>query len=142
MYRQWFRLTKSLHRASPTASLTCCRTRPIQIITVIVCIDYFTVSFVFDGVNMSGDIYSADPFLYIILNGLVEVPGYSLTAPIVSRWGRKMPTVLSYVLSGIILAVVAFTPAGDTLYICLNKGFHYSDLKIVNQCTLWMSPSN
>ncbi|KAK8381988.1 hypothetical protein O3P69_015172 [Scylla paramamosain] len=86
-------------------------TRAIQVITAVVCIDFFVVSFVFDGLNYSGDIYSADPFLYIILNGLVEVPGYSLTAPIVDRWGRKMPTVLSYVLSGVIIFVIAFIPS-------------------------------
>lgn len=76
--------------------------------------DYFVVSFVFDGLNYSGDIYSADPFLYIILNGLVEVPGYSVTAPIVDRWGRKMPTVVSYGLSGVIIFVIAFIPPGNT----------------------------
>ncbi|XP_045137667.1 organic cation transporter protein-like [Portunus trituberculatus] len=85
-------------------------TRAIQVITAVICIDYFVVSFVFDGLNYSGDIYSADPFLYIILNGLVEVPGYSVTAPIVDRWGRKMPTVVSYILSGVVIFVIAFIP--------------------------------
>lgn len=75
------------------------------------CIDYFAVTFVFDGLNMSGDIYSADPFLYLVLNGLVELPGYTLSAPIITRWGRKMPTVWSYVLSGVVLAVVSFIPS-------------------------------
>ncbi|KAK8382355.1 hypothetical protein O3P69_015349 [Scylla paramamosain] len=85
-------------------------TRATQVITAVICIDFFVVSFVFDGLNYSGDIYNADPFLYIILNGLVEVPSYSFTALIVHRWGRKMPTVVSYVLSGVIIFVIAFIP--------------------------------
>ncbi|XP_045137877.1 organic cation transporter protein-like isoform X1 [Portunus trituberculatus] len=85
-------------------------TRAIQVITAVVCIDFFVVAFVFDGLNYSGDIYSADPFLYIILNGLVEVPSYTLTVPIVGRWGRRIPTVVSYILSGVIIFMVAFIP--------------------------------
>lgn len=86
------------------------KTRPIQLITLVVCFDYFSVSLVFDGLNMSGDAYSADPFLYLVLSGLVEVPGYSLTAPIIDRWGRKFPTAISYFLCGAVITVLAFIP--------------------------------
>lgn len=120
--------------------LSCHSTRAIRVITAVVCIDYFVVSFVFDGLNYSGDIYSADPFLYIILNGLVEVPGYSLTAPIVDRWGRKIPTVVSYVLSGVVIFVIAFIPPGNgLLFISLDKNLVlFINVKCVKPC--WPMP--
>ncbi|KAG0715484.1 Solute carrier family 22 member 5 [Chionoecetes opilio] len=86
------------------------RTRPIQIITVVICIDYFSVSLVFDGLNMSGDSYTSDPFLYLVLSGLVEIPAYVLAAPVIDRWGRRLPTILSFVLCGVIFTMVAFIP--------------------------------
>ncbi|XP_042242883.1 organic cation transporter protein-like [Homarus americanus] len=85
-------------------------TRAITIVTLVMCFDYFVVSLVFDGLNLSGDNYSADPFLYIVLGGLMEVPGYSLTALIINRWGRRTPTALSYILCGLVILVLTFIP--------------------------------
>ncbi|KAK4320905.1 hypothetical protein Pmani_008278 [Petrolisthes manimaculis] len=95
-------------RAVPVPNLL--KNRAIATITTLVCLDYFVVSLVFDGLNMSGDIYSADPFLYLVLSGLVEVPGYSLTAPLIDRCGRKIPTVVSYLLCGVVMLALAFIP--------------------------------
>ncbi|XP_063863781.1 kinesin-like protein KIFC1 isoform X3 [Scylla paramamosain] len=86
-------------------------TRAIRIITAVVCIDYFAVSFVFDGLNLGGDNYISDPFLYITLSGMIEIPGYLLAAPIINRWGRRIPTVLSFVLGGVAITVTAFIPS-------------------------------
>ncbi|KAK4327425.1 hypothetical protein Pmani_002089 [Petrolisthes manimaculis] len=95
-------------RAVPVPNLL--KNRAIATITTLVCLDYFVVSLVFDGLNMSGDIYSADPFLYLVLSGLVEVPGYSLTAPLIDRCGRKIPTVVCYLLCGVVMLALAFIP--------------------------------
>ncbi|XP_045137875.1 organic cation transporter protein-like isoform X2 [Portunus trituberculatus] len=85
-------------------------TRAIRIITVVVCIDYFAVSFVFDGLNLSGDDYISDPFLYMTLSGMIEIPGYLLATPIIDRWGRRLPTVLSFLLCGVAIAVIVVIP--------------------------------
>ncbi|KAK4300863.1 hypothetical protein Pmani_026938 [Petrolisthes manimaculis] len=95
-------------RAVPIPNLF--KNRAIATITTFVCLDYFVVSLVFDGLNMSGDIYSADPFLYLVLSGLVEVPGYSLTAPLIDRCGRKIPTAVCYLLCGVVILALAFIP--------------------------------
>ncbi|XP_053640597.2 organic cation transporter protein isoform X2 [Cherax quadricarinatus] len=86
--------------------------RVITVVTVIVCLDYFTASLVFDGLNLSGDNYSADPFLYIVLGGLMEVPGYTITGPIIDRWGRRVPTALSFIICSILLLTLTFIPSG------------------------------
>ncbi|ROT74837.1 hypothetical protein C7M84_006644 [Penaeus vannamei] len=59
---------------------------------------------------LSGSNYSADPFIYIVLGGLMEIPGFSLTAPIINRFGRKWPTIWGYVLSGIAILLLVFIP--------------------------------
>lgn len=85
-------------------------TRAITTITAVVCLDFFAVSLVFDGLNLSGANFSADPFLYIILGGLMEVPGYSLTAPLIQRFGRRWPTSASYLICGVFILALAFIP--------------------------------
>ncbi|KAK3886465.1 hypothetical protein Pcinc_009336 [Petrolisthes cinctipes] len=97
-------------RAVPVPNLL--KNRAIATITTLLCLDYFVVSLVFDGLNMSGDNYSADPFLYLVLSGLVEVPGYSLTAPLIDRCGRKIPTAVCYLLCGVVILALAFIPPG------------------------------
>lgn len=96
-----------------TVICSCVRNRVIATITTMVCLDFFVVSLVFDGLNMSGDNYSADPFLYLVLSGLVEAPGYSLTAPLIDRFGRRIPTSLGYLLCGVVIFALAFIPPGE-----------------------------
>ncbi|ROT75799.1 putative organic cation transporter protein-like [Penaeus vannamei] len=60
--------------------------------------------------SLSGSNFSADPFIYIVLGGLMEIPGFSLTAPIINRFGRKWPTIWGYVLSGIAILLLVFIP--------------------------------
>ena len=93
----------------------------MRIITIVICIDYFAASFVFDGLNLSGDNFTSNLFLYIALSGLAEVPSYTLTVPIINRWGRRMPAVVFFLLCGIIVSVITFIPPGDLLYVCPNK---------------------
>ncbi|XP_047493114.1 organic cation transporter protein-like isoform X2 [Penaeus chinensis] len=87
-----------------------CRTRPMRIITFIFSLNLFISALVFCGLSLSGANYSADPFIYIVLGGLMEVPGYSLTAPLINRVGRKWPTIWGYVLSGIAILLLVFIP--------------------------------
>ncbi|XP_068202675.1 organic cation transporter protein-like isoform X1 [Palaemon carinicauda] len=86
----------------------------ISVITSILCWSLFTVSLVFDGLNLSGDIYSADPFLYIILGGLVEIPGYTLSVPVIQRFGRRIPTAVNYFFCGVLILVAIVIPPNIT----------------------------
>ncbi|XP_045622952.1 organic cation transporter protein isoform X2 [Procambarus clarkii] len=114
-------MEESRKRCSCSPSLpSLISTRAVTLVTVVVCLDFFAVSLVFDGLNLSGDNYSADPFLYIILGGLMEVPGYSLTAPIIDRWGRKIPTAVSYILCGLLLLLLAFIPSGSGSWVVVS----------------------
>ncbi|XP_069991073.1 organic cation transporter protein [Penaeus vannamei] len=87
-----------------------CRTRSLRIINFIFSLNHFISELVFYGLSLSGSNFSADPFIYIVLGGLMEIPGFSLTAPIINRFGRKWPTIWGYVLSGIAILLLVFIP--------------------------------
>lgn len=87
-----------------------CRTRSLRIINFIFSLNHFISELVFYGLSLSGSNFSADPFIYIVLGGLMEIPGFSLTAPIINRFGRKWPTIWGYVLSGVAILLLVFIP--------------------------------
>lgn len=93
---------------------TLCSTRPIRVNSVIFSLNLFISALVFGGLNLSGANYSADPFAYTVLGGLMEVPGYSLTAPLINRVGRKWPTILGYFFSGAAIFLLVFVPSDMT----------------------------
>lgn len=108
---------------------TTLRTREIRIITVVTCVDYFSSALVFYGLNLNGTNFSADPFVYMILGGLMEVPSYSLTAPIIARFGRKKPIVLGYFISGVSILALAFIPLSK-LYCSGTSSLWQFDVKL------------
>ncbi|XP_068227224.1 organic cation transporter protein-like isoform X2 [Palaemon carinicauda] len=91
-----------------------CSTRKITLITVFMCVDYFIVATVFYGLSLNGTNFSADPFLYMVLTGLMEIPAYSITAPVIQRFGRKKSTVFGFCVSGVSLLALAFIPEDVT----------------------------
>ena len=73
---------------------------------------YFITALVFTGLNLSGSTFSANPFLYMVMAGMMELPGYSLTVPIVNRWGRKVPLMIAYFICGVSILSIVLVPAG------------------------------
>ncbi|KAG0718398.1 Solute carrier family 22 member 8 [Chionoecetes opilio] len=88
------------------------RTPRLRLVTIILSLKFFLVSLIFYGMSLNAVNYSADPFLYMALSGVVEVPAYTLTAPIVAKFGRKGPSIAYYFVSGVVILAVAFIPAG------------------------------
>lgn len=69
-------------------------------------------SMVYYGLSVSAVSLNVDPFVYMVLSGLMEMPSYTLTAPIISKWGRRLPTALGYALCGAVMFALTFTPKG------------------------------
>ncbi|XP_068234213.1 organic cation transporter protein-like [Palaemon carinicauda] len=86
------------------------RTPKLRRITCILYVDYLIVNFVYYGLSLNGGNLSDDPFLFMALSGLMEVPAYSLPVPIVSRFGRRVPGSVSFLLSGVTLLAVSPLP--------------------------------
>ncbi|KAK8374445.1 hypothetical protein O3P69_012043 [Scylla paramamosain] len=84
----------------------------LRIITLCIYVDFLMVGMVYFGLSLSGTNISENPFVYMVLSGVMEVPAYSLTIPIVHRYGRKRTLSVLFVISGIILLCLAFSSAG------------------------------
>ncbi|KAG0720106.1 Organic cation transporter protein [Chionoecetes opilio] len=90
------------------------KSHKIRVVILALTVNFFVSSLVYWGLSLSGTVYSSDPFLYMVLSGLMEVPSYSLTVPIIKKWGRKSPTMIGYVICGVVIISLAFIPADMT----------------------------
>ncbi|XP_071547413.1 organic cation transporter protein-like isoform X2 [Panulirus ornatus] len=86
-------------------------TPKMRFVTAMLSINLFLASLVYSGLILSGNSYSSDPFLYIIISGLMEIPAYTVAAPIINRWGRKTPSILGYLVTGASVLCLAFVPS-------------------------------
>ena len=68
---------------------------------------------VYYGLSLSGSNISDDPYLYMVLMGLMEVPAYSLIGFVLERFGRKPITSVSFFFASVVLLTLAVTPAGE-----------------------------
>ncbi|XP_071547679.1 organic cation transporter protein-like [Panulirus ornatus] len=86
------------------------RAPKMRLITLVLCVCHFMVSMSFYGMSLSTSSYSTDPFLHMALAGLMEVPGYTLMAPIVAQLGRKWPTIICFIISGTVMLAITYIP--------------------------------
>uniref|UniRef100_A0A0P4WAT3 Major facilitator superfamily (MFS) profile domain-containing protein n=1 Tax=Scylla olivacea TaxID=85551 RepID=A0A0P4WAT3_SCYOL len=86
--------------------------KDITVITLVIALCYFCVALVYDGLNLAGDLYSDNLYLYLVLGGLAEVPGIVLAAPLVHRLGRKAPVVACLLGCGVVNIAISFLQAG------------------------------
>lgn len=86
----------------------------MSLITCVIFFVFFGLALVFDGINLSGELYSNDIFLYLVLLGVVEVPAILLCAPAINRFGRKLPLVASCFVCGLVVLGLTFVPAGES----------------------------
>ncbi|XP_064102946.1 organic cation transporter protein-like [Macrobrachium nipponense] len=86
------------------------RTTKLRKITAIMYVNFLVLNMVYYGLSLSGGNLSNDPYVFMALSGLMEIPAYSLTIPIVSRFGRRIPGVGSFLLSGLMLLSLIPTP--------------------------------
>lgn len=70
------------------------------------------VSMVFYGISLNAVNFSVNPFLYMALGGVMEIPAYTLTVPIVEYWGRRIPSAAFYFIAGASILALAVVPAG------------------------------
>ncbi|XP_071547611.1 organic cation transporter protein-like [Panulirus ornatus] len=88
------------------------RTPKLRSISLVMCLMFFMVSLIYYGLSLNAINYSADPFIYMALSGLVELPSYTLMAPIVGRLGRKWPIIGCFLVCGTVILAVVFIPSG------------------------------
>ncbi|CAL4093894.1 unnamed protein product [Meganyctiphanes norvegica] len=87
-----------------------CSSWTISKITIVMILDFTVAGLVFYGLSLSGSTYSDDPYLYMVLSGVMEAPAYSLSAPIIEKFGRKVSTSTGYLIAGISVIAITFAP--------------------------------
>ncbi|KAG0729303.1 Solute carrier family 22 member 13 [Chionoecetes opilio] len=86
------------------------RTRKIRKITLITFCLYFITSMGYIGLSLGGDLFSTDPFVYMIISGAMDIPGTTLIIPVVERFGRRRSNVVLYFLTAMSLLGLSFIP--------------------------------
>ncbi|XP_042868981.1 organic cation transporter protein-like [Penaeus japonicus] len=84
--------------------------------TVVVFFCWFASSLIYYGVALNATNLSADPYLYMFLGGLLEVPSYVLLWPAIIYLGRKKSLVSLYLVCAVsifaVMSVLVVTPGG------------------------------
>ncbi|XP_037786215.1 organic cation transporter protein-like [Penaeus monodon] len=88
------------------------RTPKLRLITSVMYLDYLVLAMVYYGLSLSGGNLSSDPFVYMVLSGLMEIPAYTGAYPLVAKFGRRIPTVMCCFVSGAALLVLTGVPKG------------------------------
>ncbi|XP_042204348.1 organic cation transporter protein-like [Homarus americanus] len=79
------------------------RTRKLRIITLVMLIQYFVVAMISFGLTLGAGTFNVNPFLYMTIAGIMELPGTTLLIPLISTYGRKKVTTISFALCAISL---------------------------------------
>ncbi|XP_050687705.1 solute carrier family 22 member 7-like [Eriocheir sinensis] len=77
-------------------------TRKLALITVTMCITYLVVAMVFFGLTLGASSLGVNPFVYMIISGLVETPSV-VTVFLVEYFGRKKTGVGTFSLCAVAL---------------------------------------
>lgn len=88
------------------------RTRRIRTITLALYLDYLVLGTVYYGLSLGGDKFGVDPFAYMTLSGVMELPGSTLTIPMVQRMGRKPSSILCFLATAGALLALGVTTLG------------------------------
>ncbi|XP_066955851.1 organic cation transporter protein-like [Macrobrachium rosenbergii] len=67
---------------------------------------------VFYGLSLSGGDLGTDPFIYMALTGLMEVPGSTVVLPMINILGRRRSNVIYFLGTGVSLLLLTFIPKG------------------------------
>ncbi|XP_037785909.1 organic cation transporter protein-like [Penaeus monodon] len=101
------------------------RTPRLRRITLLIYLKFLMVSMVFFGIELNTGRFTINPFLYMSVMGVMDLPAYTLMAPILVRLGRKGPLVVCYFISGAVILGLAF--------VAPNAGWLVTLLALVGQ---------
>ncbi|ROT83769.1 organic cation transporter protein [Penaeus vannamei] len=88
------------------------KTRRMRSITLSFYAQFFVLGMVYYGLSFGADKLGVDPFVYMAVNGVVEIPSGTVTIPLVERLGRRLSCTLSFVVTAGSLLVLGFIPSG------------------------------
>ncbi|KAF2358547.1 Major facilitator sugar transporter-like [Trinorchestia longiramus] len=72
---------------------------------------WFVVGLSYWGMSLAGGSFSSDPFLYMSLSSLMEVPGYVWIIPLVSHLGRRVVLTINFVVCACAMLLIPLIPS-------------------------------
>ncbi|KAG0719373.1 Solute carrier family 22 member 6 [Chionoecetes opilio] len=87
------------------------KTPRLRTITLTIYFIYIVAGMVYYGLSLSGASISDDPYVYLVLSGLMELPAYTFSGFIVQHFGRKPSLFFSFLITTAVLLAGGFTPA-------------------------------
>lgn len=88
------------------------KTRRIRTLTLYLYVNYVVAGLVYYGLSLGGDKFGVDPFVYMSLSGAMEIPGSTLTIPMVDRMGRRPSNAICFFVTAAVLLVLGVIPTG------------------------------
>ncbi|CAL4069503.1 unnamed protein product, partial [Meganyctiphanes norvegica] len=87
------------------------RTPILRRTTLSMFVCWFCIGFTYFGMSLSGGIFSENPFLYMVVSSIVEIPGYSIFSPLATRFGRRSVLSFTYGMCAISVLLILVLPA-------------------------------
>ena len=76
---------------------------------------WLLTSFVYLGLQLNAANFDLDPYMYMVVGGLMEIPAYTVTVPIIAKFGRVKPLATLYFFCGVAILTLAFVK-GQLVY--------------------------
>ncbi|XP_076049374.1 uncharacterized protein LOC143030054 [Oratosquilla oratoria] len=87
------------------------RTPAMRTITLLMPIVWFMQNLSYIGILLNANNFSSEnPFVYVAMNGAIEIPAILLFTPLTFRFGRRIVTTLGFLLAGLCLLALVLIP--------------------------------
>ncbi|XP_076047509.1 organic cation transporter protein-like [Oratosquilla oratoria] len=86
------------------------RTPEIRKITLVMCLSALTLICIYTGLSIAGMIFDVNTFLYMVLMGIMEIPAYTVTIPVIEKFGRRTSTIVGYCVCAVSVFAIPFVP--------------------------------
>lgn len=93
------------------------RTPKMRLVTVVMCVGYMVGAMLFFGLTLGASVLGVNPFIYMAIAGIVELPTCTLLIPVGNMIGRRKIIALSFGVSAV--ALLAQPLISDGLYCSL-----------------------
>ncbi|XP_070554190.1 organic cation transporter protein-like [Ptychodera flava] len=93
------------------------KTGRMALYTTVMSFAWFVSSLVYYGLSYNTSNFQGSVHALFFLTGCVEIPAYALSMLFIVWWGRRWPTCIFLLLSGVSCGSAIFIPDGDDLFV-------------------------
>ncbi|VVD00486.1 unnamed protein product [Leptidea sinapis] len=91
------------------------KTPNLRMKTIIICLSWFANSLVYYGLTLSSGKIAGNPYVIIVIFGMVDIPSYAVVFYFLDIWGRRSFMSTAMLVGGTACVVAAFIPKGASL---------------------------